>query len=65
MAPVARPAMAKAKRRSALAENWVSYSRSLIESPALRVLSRAAILAMHRVELEPMSHGGAENGRLQ
>jgi len=57
--------MTRAKRRSGIAENWVSYSRSLIESPALRVLSRAAIQALHRIELEHMSHGGAENGRLQ
>lgn len=57
--------MARAKRRSALAENWVSYSRSLVKSPALRVLSRAAMLAMHRIEFEHMQHGGAENGHLQ
>jgi hypothetical protein len=53
------------KRRTVVSENWISYSRSLVESPALRVLSRAAILAMHRIELEHMQHGGAANGRLQ
>lgn len=59
------PPMARAKRRSTLAENWVSYCRSLIESPTLRVLSRAATLAMHRIELEHIQHGAAANGQLQ
>jgi len=63
--------MAKIKRfvgedkgRTESAENWVSYSRSMVESPALRVLSRAAHLAMHRLESEHMTNGGAENGKL-
>jgi hypothetical protein len=53
------------KRRTAIGENWISYPRSLIESPALRVLSRAAIQAMHRLEFEHMQQGGAANGQLQ
>jgi hypothetical protein len=53
------------KRRSVLAEQWISYSRELIESPALRVLSQTASRVMHRLEAEHMNHGGAENGRLQ
>jgi len=57
--------MANSKLRSEVAENWVSYPRSMVECPALRVLSRAVVLAMHRIELEHMVHGGAENGRLQ
>jgi hypothetical protein len=54
-----------AKKRNGTAENWISYPRSLVESPALRVLSRGAILIMRRIELEHMAHGGAENGNLQ
>jgi hypothetical protein len=56
--------MAKNKRRNAIGESWISYSRSMLESPALRVLSQAAIRVMHRIEIEHMHHGGAENGRL-
>ena len=37
----------------------------MVESPALRALSLAAIRVMHRLEVEHMHHGGAENGRLQ
>jgi len=36
----------------------------MISSPAMRALSLSAIRAMHRLEEEHMSHGGAENGRL-
>lgn len=54
-----------AKRRSVLAEQWIAYSREMIESPALRVLSQTAIRVMHRLEAEHMNHGGGENGRLQ
>ena len=52
------------KRRNAIAENWVAYPCSMIESPAMRVLSQSAIRVMHRLEVEHMHHGGAENGRL-
>lgn len=52
------------KGRSTIAEQWISYARDMVESPALRVLSRAAILVMRRLEKEHMDHGGAENGRL-
>jgi hypothetical protein len=50
--------------RNQITENWVSYPRSMISSPAMRALSLSAIRAMHRLEEEHMSHGGAENGRL-
>jgi hypothetical protein len=56
--------MAKKKRRSPIGENWISYPRSMLESPALRALSLSAIRVMHRLEIEHMAHGGAENGRL-
>jgi hypothetical protein len=56
--------MAKSKRRNAPAENWISYLRSMLESCAFRVLGHTAIRVMHRIEIEHMAHGGAENGRL-
>jgi hypothetical protein len=36
----------------------------LMESPALRVLSRAAHLALVRLEIELRHHGGHDNGKL-
>jgi hypothetical protein len=56
--------MRKQKRRNAIAGGWVSYQRSMVASPALRVLSQGAVRVMHRLEDEHMAHGGAENGRL-
>jgi hypothetical protein len=64
MAKRVKRRVGEAKGRSAFAEQWVGYSRNMVESPALRVLSRAAVLIMHRLEKEHMDHGGAENGRL-
>lgn len=57
--------MSRPKRRTILAEQWIAYSREMVESPAMRVLSLSATRVMHRIEAEHMSHGGAENGRLQ
>jgi hypothetical protein len=54
----------EAKGQSEIGKQWISYPREMVESPALRVLSRAAILVMHRLEAEHLAHGGAENGRL-
>jgi hypothetical protein len=56
--------MNRQKRRTQMAENWIAYSRTMVESPALRVLSLPAIRVMHRIESEHMHNGGAENGRL-
>jgi hypothetical protein len=56
--------MVKGKRKNAISGNWISYSISMVESPALRVLSVSAVRVMHRLEVEHMHHGGAENGRL-
>jgi hypothetical protein len=53
-----------AKRKSQVADQFVWRPRQLIESPAMRVLSRVAHLALTRLEVEHMDHGGAENGRL-
>jgi hypothetical protein len=56
--------MAKRKRPNAIGENWISYPRSMLESPAFRVLGHAAIRVMHRIEIEHLANGGAENGKL-
>jgi hypothetical protein len=56
--------MAKNKSRNPIGENWISYPRSMLESPAMRALTLSAIRVMHRLEIEHMAHGGAENGRL-
>jgi hypothetical protein len=53
------------KRRTDIGESFITYKRSMVESPAFQVLSLAALRVMHRIELEHMNHGGAENGRLQ
>ena len=52
------------KKRSQIAGQFISRPRQLIKSPSMRVLSRVAHLALMRIEVEHMSHGGAENGRL-
>jgi hypothetical protein len=43
---------------------WCSRPREMMESAAYRVLSRAAHLALSRIELENRYHAGKENGRL-
>lgn len=53
-----------AKRKSQIAGQFISRPRQLVESPAMRVLNRSAHLALMRIEVEHMSHGGAENGKL-
>ena len=52
------------KRRTKIGESFISYPRSMLESPALRVLSHMATRVMHRIEIEHLAHGGAENGKL-
>jgi hypothetical protein len=64
MAKRVRRRVGEAKGQSDIAKQWISYSRDMVESPALRILSRGAMLLMHRLEAEHMAHGGAENGRL-
>jgi hypothetical protein len=53
-----------ARRRNQIAGQFVSRPRQLVESPAMRVLSLAAHQALMRIEVEHMSHGGVENGKL-
>jgi hypothetical protein len=52
------------KRRTQFSGAFIGHPRTLVESAALRVLSRSAHLALTRLEAEHLSHGGAENGKL-
>jgi hypothetical protein len=52
------------RRRNAITDQFVPHTRGMLESPAYRVLSRAAFLVLARIELEHMNHGGNENGNL-
>ena len=52
------------KRRNAISEQFVPHMISMLESPAFRVLSRAAHMVLARIEIEHMLHGGVENGHL-
>jgi hypothetical protein len=52
------------QRRNAITDQFVPHTRKMLESPAYRVLSRAALQVLARIEIEHMSHGGKENGNL-
>jgi hypothetical protein len=54
----------KTVRRNILAERWTSRPVELLESPALRALSRAAHQALIRIEIELRHHAGNANGKL-
>jgi hypothetical protein len=54
----------KTVRRNNVSAQWGSRPLELMESPALRVLSRAAHLAVLRIEIELRHHGGHDNGKL-
>jgi hypothetical protein len=54
----------KTFKRNNVASQWGSRPLELMESPALRVLSRAAHLALVRLEIELRHHGGHDNGKL-
>jgi hypothetical protein len=64
MAKRVKRRVGEAKGQSEIGKQWISYPREMVESPALRVRSRPAIMAMHRLEAEHMANGAAENGRL-
>jgi hypothetical protein len=51
-------------RRNILAEHFASQPVELLNSPAHRVLSRAARQALVRIEIELRRHAGRDNGRL-
>jgi hypothetical protein len=52
------------KRRNRISGQWSPRLIEMLESPAYRVLSRSAHMAMSRVEIELAHHGGNDNGRL-
>jgi hypothetical protein len=54
----------KTVKRNNVAAQWGSRPLELMESPALRVLSRAAHQALLRLEIELRHHGGHDNGKL-
>jgi hypothetical protein len=54
----------KTVKRNIVASQFGSRPLELMESPALRVLSRAAHLALLRIEIELRKHGGHDNGAL-
>jgi hypothetical protein len=54
----------KTIKRNSVAQHFTSRPVELIANPALRILSRAAHLALLRIELELRSHAGQGNGKL-
>jgi hypothetical protein len=54
----------KTVRRNIVAPHFSSRPVELLTSPAFRVLSRAAHLALFRIEVELRQHGGHANGKL-
>jgi hypothetical protein len=52
------------KRRNAIRDQFVPHTLSMLQSPAYRVLTRAARMVLDRIEIEHMHHGGVENGNL-
>jgi hypothetical protein len=51
-------------RRNIVSQWFSSRPKELLESPALRILSRAAHLALLRIEIELRNHAGQANGKL-
>jgi len=47
-----------------MTEQFAMRTIAMLESPAFRVLSRAAHLVLYRLEIELAHHAGKENGRL-
>jgi len=52
------------KRKTSIGGQFVARPRDMNSSPAMRVMSLAALRALSRIEEEHMAHGGAENGKL-
>jgi hypothetical protein len=59
-----RPTGKLRTRRNKLQEVFVPHFRSMLESPAWAALSITARRILDRLELEHLSHGGVENGKL-
>ncbi len=54
----------KTVKRNSIAQYFMARPVELIASPAMRILSRAAHLALLRIEIELRSHAGQGNGKL-
>jgi len=52
------------RRRISIDGPWVPRSKTMLESPAYRALSRAAHQVLSRIEIEHLKHGGYENSKL-
>ena len=52
------------KRRNSINGQFAAPLIEMMESPAYRVLSRAAHLVISRIEIELAHHGGNDNGKL-
>jgi hypothetical protein len=52
------------RRRNAIAGQFAARPIALLESPAYRVLSKAAHQVLSRLEIEHAHHGGRDNGAL-
>jgi hypothetical protein len=52
------------RRRNRMSEQFVSYPRTLLESPVWQVISLSARRVLDRIAIEHMNHGGRANGRL-
>ena len=59
-----RGGIAGRKRKNKISEQFVYYTRDMIDSPAYRALSLQARKVLRRLELEHMAHGGQDNGKL-
>lgn len=53
-----------ARRRNKIGEQFSTRTRSMLESPAYRVLSQSGHRLVARIELELCYHGGQDNGKL-
>ena len=51
-------------RRNKISGQFSARLIEMIESPAYRALSRAALMVISRIEIELAHHGGNDNGRL-
>src|SRR6202161_2298900 len=54
----------KPGRKNAIAGQFAARPIAMLESPAYRVLSRAAHQVLSRLEIEHAHHGGCDNGKL-
>jgi hypothetical protein len=52
------------RKKTAIAGQFVPHPRQLLESASMRVLSLTERRVLDRIEVEHMTHGGAENGKL-